>query len=418
MRFQDVCAAAGDRCTTCANGVVIYSRPAPGAAAALGVWLENGVRDEGILENGYAHLMEHLLFKNAAGLDAAGLARAFEAMGGQVNAYTGREHMVLHGFVPAADVYRLAELFAAMLAQPGFSDADVHVEREVVLQEMAMIREDPEEAMADQAVLAAWAGHPMSRPILGTPEIVQAAQGEELRRYVRAVVRGGRLAIVAAGAVDHDRLVDALGALQQLAAGGRTEVPAPVFRSGGAQLQGAVSQTHMLWLMPGPALTDTSEADYAVANHVLGGGASSRLFLEVRERLGLAYDIQTRLEAYEDAGLWSIETACAADQADRCRQAVYQVIEHWTARGITPDELEIARRHLLASVILEDGDPRIVCERLARDLLARGAVWSDSERRQRIQAVQPTKLASLLQEAWACRYSLVWDPECAQAGGP
>ena len=418
MRLKDLCVADGDRCTCLPNGVVIYTRPSQSRAAAFGLWLENGVRDERPSENGYAHLMEHLLFKGAERLDSAGLARVFEAMGGQINAYTGREHMVLHGFVPGPDVNRLAQLFAEMLTHPVFTDCDVRVERDVVLQEMAMIREDPEEAMADQAVLSAWGGHPMSRAILGTSEIVQGAEPDDLRRYVRGVVRGGRILVVAAGAVDHDRLVEALNALATLPSGVREPTTPPEFHPGISVVQGSVTQTHMVWLMPGPSITALKEADYAVANHILGGGASSRLFLEVRENLGLAYDIQTRLEPYEDTGLWSIETACAPDQELRCREAVRDVVDAWISRGVTADELEIAQQHLLASLVLEDGDPRVLCDRLARDLLARGAVWPDVVRQQQIHSVRVAGLATLLQDAWAQNFSLTWSPEAPDPGRP
>lgn len=411
MRFDRVRCAEGDECTQFDNGVTIYTRRVRSRGAALSLWLESGVRDEAPAQAGFAHMVEHLLFKGADGLGAEGLARTFEAMGGQINAYTGREHMVLHGFVPGADACRLARLFASMLAEPVFRAHDVAVEREVVLQEMAMIREDPEEAMADQAIAAVWSGHPLSRNILGDAATISEAREEDLRRYMAEVIRGGRVLVVATGDVAHGPLVEALALLGRLPSGGRIRQEPPVFHGGADQVCAPVSQTHLLWLMPSPGVGSSDEAALAVANHILGGGASSRLFLEVREKLGLAYDIQSRVESYEDVGLWSIETACAVGQEQRCRAAVEQVLQGLIAHGVEPDEADVARRHLQASLTLEDEDPRLVCERVARDLIYRGEPCPDVFRRGQIGAVRDAGLGGLLARAWHKSYVLEWLPE-------
>ena len=158
------------------NGVRVITRQLPQRhSAALGVWLINGTRHEAEHESGYAHLLEHLLFKGTAELDAAALAQRFDAMGGQVNAFTGRELTAFHGLVPAADIPELLRIFIDMLRQPRFTDADLALEKQVVFQEMAMVDDSPEEALEERGIARAWRGHPMGRPVLGAREQLSRA---------------------------------------------------------------------------------------------------------------------------------------------------------------------------------------------------------------------------------------------------
>lgn len=402
--------AVSDQCSRLANGVTLYTRKTKELTAAIGLWIRNGVRHEQAGQGGYAHLLEHLLFKGAAGRSAADLSRLFEAMGGQVNAYTGRESTVLHGFVPAADANLLTQLLCEMVCAPGFGEEDLGVEREVILQEMAMVEEDPEELLSEEAVRWVWPDHPLGRPILGDRESILRVTLPDIRAYAEQALSADRILLVAVGGVDHDAIAAAAAGLTTLRSRAARPVPPPVFRSGTVTEPRDVSQTHLSWVMPGPAIGDPLESGFAVANHLLGGGVSSRLFLEVRERLGLAYDIQSRLETYSDGGLWWIETACADAQAEACREAVERTVSELVRGGPREEEVALAKRYLEAGLILEEGDPRATLERLAREQETYGRVWSQEERKVAVRRVGAAAVARMLAQAWAQRTSFAWHP--------
>lgn len=398
-----------------ANGIPVWCEPMPTQTAAIGIFVLNGVRHQHQGESGFAHLSEHLLFKGAGGLGARDLSLRFEAMGGQINAYTGRELMVLHGFVPAADLEALAHTFAQMLAEPGFNAADFAVEREVVLQEMAMIEEDPEEAIVEEAVAQVWGGHPMSRAILGSGHDLGAAHAERLRAYMRGAFSAGRLFVAVAGAVEPERLAAALAPLATLGRGVRPAQQPPVLTRRDQHLTREVSQVHQLWVMPGAAVGHDLEPVFVAANHLLGGGASSFLFQEVRERRGLVYDIQSRLESYADTGLWFIESGCGAERRAECRAAIEETVAGLLQAHSLAAELAVTRRYIKATLMLEDSDPRARVERMGRDLVYLGHPEPTAARLAALDLVSEEAVRACLQQSWDRRSLFEWMPE---DGGP
>ena len=392
------------------NGLQILSCPMPTRSATLGFWIINGVRHQAPDQNGYAHLLEHLLFKGTAYHDARALALRFEAMGGDINAHTGRELTALHGLVPADDLYDLAALFRDMLLQPGFTTHDVAQERGVVLQEMALIRENPEEALEEAAIERVWPGHPMGQPILGDSEVIQRAGVSALRDYLHGVLQGARLCVAAAGRVDHESLLRACAPLGEHPAGIIPMQTPPRFEPGEHTARRDVTQCHQTWLMPAPPIADPAYTALAFANHLLGAGTSSRLFQTLREERGLVYGVHSRLELYSDAGLWVIQTACDADRARDCRVTVADAVRGLIDRGPTPEEMENTRRHLRAGLLLEEDDPHARMERLAQEAIYLQRHPALEERLARIDAVTPPAVQSLLAAAWARTCYWEWMP--------
>ncbi len=399
--------------TRLANGVTIISCSLPVAhSTSLGVWILNGGRHQTPAQTGYAHLLEHMLFKGTNTRSALGLARRFEAMGGQVNAHTGRELTALHGLVPKQHIYELLQLFVDMLINPRFDEADLTIEREVVLQEMAMIADTPEEAIEETAVERAWPDHPLGWPILGHEAVIENATGAALHAYLRELLTGGRLWIVAAGAVDHTSLVQECAALAHLPAGGAPATSVPDFKAGRDHARHDLTQSHLVWAMHAPALTDNAHYPaLVVANHLLGGGASSRLFQEIREQRGLAYSIQSRLDLYADSGLWMIQTACEPERADECRRAVEDTLLKLMRDGPAPDELEISRDHLRASMLIAEDDPEECMERLAREAIYLQQHLPMEARLAQLTAVTPQDIKDVLTHAWAQTLHLEWSPK-------
>lgn len=383
------------------NGVhVISQRFADRRSAALGVWLLNGVRHEHPHQAGYAHFLEHLLFKGCGALGATALARRFDAMGGQVNAYTGRELTALHGLVPADDAPELLELLTAMLLTPRFSEEDVRLERHVVSQEMAMVQDTPEEALEEQAVSRAWADHPLGRPILGTSDSIGSIDAANMRAYLRDMLSGGRLWVVAVGDVDHDAMLAGCSALGNLPTGTAPATTAPRFDNGAHSMRLDSEQCHLQWLLPTAGIHDPDYYALLLANQLLGGGSASRLFQQLRENLGLVYDIHTRLDLYSDAGLWLIQTACDPDHAHLCRQAVTDTLTGLLRDGIAAQEMEIARRHLIAGLYLEQDDPEATMERLAREAIYLDHHPDTAHRIAALHAVTPAQVTTVLAQRW------------------
>lgn len=390
------------------NGLTILSRHLPHRhSVALGVWLLNGSRHEAAHESGYAHLLEHLLFKGTDTLDAIALAQRFDAMGGQINAFTGRELTAFHGLIPGAELTELLQIFIAMLRTPRFDDADLAVESKVVFQEMAMVQDNPEETLEEIGVARAWANHSIGRPVLGDRATLAAASAEGIHAYLKNNLSGERLWVVAAGNVDHASLVNACRGLAELPATPSPRSSAPGFAPGEhTEDLGDSEQTPLLWLMPAPAPTDPDFYAAVLANHILGNGNSSRLFQSVREQQGLVYGIQSRLESYSDTGLWLIQTACDPERADECRAAVEATVEELINGGSPPNELELARRHLGAGLMMEDDDLDAVMERLARETIYLRRQPALEEHLAELQRVSAADLTAALAARWHLRLRL------------
>lgn len=390
--------------TILANGVHIVTKRLRGHhSAALGLWLLNGSRHETTAQTGYAHFIEHLFFKGTEQLDGPDLGLRLEAMGGQINAHTGRELTALHGLVPKGDVPELLQILGGMLCRPRFDDHDVSLERQVILQEMAMVEDNPEEALEDRAMSLAWPEHPLGQPILGRAEVIERATAASLRDYMRHHLSGDRIWVVAAGDVEHDSLVKACRELGQLPAGELSPQTPPQFTTGFHPVTLSGEQSQLLWIMPIPAATADDHYARLVANHVLGGGVSSRLFQELRERRGLVYGIHSRLEFYSDGGTWSIHTACDPRHADACRDIVSASVEHLLQEGINERELEIARRHLGAGLVIDEDHPDSIMERLAREAVYLRRHPDFPERMERLKAVTAETARAALAAAWAQR---------------
>jgi predicted Zn-dependent peptidase len=390
--------------TKLANGMrVVTKRLRDHHSVALGIWLLNGSRHEATTRSGYAHFLEHLFFKGTDRLDGPALALRLEAMGGQVNAHTGRELTALHGLVPKGDVPELLQILSGMLCRPRFDDHDVSLERQVIQQEMAMIEDNPEETLEDRAMSLAWPDHPLGRPILGSPEVIERADAAALRDYMRDQISGGRIWVVASGDVEHDALVTACRDLAALPDGGVAPQPPPRFVPGTHPVTLRGEQSQLLWIMPIPPASADEHYAHLVANHALGGGVSSRLFQELRERRGLVYGIHSRLEFYSDGGTWSIHTACDPRHVDTCRDIVVGTVERLLRDGVDSRELEIARRHLSAGLVIDEDHPDSIMERLAREAIYLHRHPDFPERMQRLNRVTSQSSQSVLAAAWARR---------------
>ncbi len=391
--------------STClANGVHVVSKPVTNSTAtAVGLWLLNGSRHQRPNESGYAHFLEHLIFKGTARYDALTLAGIFEAMGGQINAYTGRELTAFHGLVPNEEATTLLALFVEVLLTPRFDDHDIAVEQDVVLQEMAMVKDNPEEMLEEAAVARVWPDHPMGWPILGSPEQIQNATPDIIGGYLTQLLKGARIWIVATGAVEHAALERASKGLLSIKEGARPRVAPPTFTESQFTKRYGIAQSCLQWDMPALPVTDTRYPALVVTSNLLGGGTTSRLFQEIREQRGLVYGIHSHLELYSDCGLWSIQTSCEPERLDECREAVAASTERLLHSGPTQRELDITRRYLKASLTLGEQNLESSMERLARDAIYLKRHPTLEEQLARLDDVNATDVMNMLDDAWARR---------------
>lgn len=397
--------------TRLANGVRIVSESiAKAGTVALGVWLNNGSRYQTPHENGYAHFLEHLLFKATAQHSGAELARRFEMMGGRINAYTGRELTLFHGYVPEADWRELLSHFSSMMHDPRFTENDIRVERDVVLQEMAAVKDSPDEVLEEAAINAIWGPHAMAWPILGSEHIIEQATEADIRRYLADVATGGRMWITAVGDIEHQALVDACRVFEVLPSASLPRVTAPAYRQRDVVIREQYAQVTMQWSMPVPPIHDPNHYALLISNHLLGGGTSSRLFQEIREERGLVYDIHSEIDLYRDCGLWTIHTSCEPGHAAECREAVEGAIDRLAFRGPDAQEVQISRHFVRANFVLERTNLESVMERLSRDWIYFGKPRTQAEIVGRFDNVRIEDIAAVLQLGWRQRSFAILEP--------
>ncbi len=387
------------------NQVTVVSQHLPHApASAVGVWLQNGSRHQQPQQCGYAHLLEHLLFKGTQSMDASTLAVEFERMGGQVNAHTGREMTALHAFVPNQHVPRLISLFGEMLFQPRFDDHDLRIEKDVVLEEMAMVKDSPEEVLEERAIQNSWPSHPIAWPILGDVPQLKKADAQTLHEYLQSILCGRRIWIIAAGGISHDELRASVAeCFGSVAEGDFPTQTAPEYRQHEDDLHYNSNRACFLWTFPAPRVGDSGYYTAVLANHLLGGGTSSRLFQEIREQRGLVYDIQSQLELYSDCGLWTISTACEPNNHQQLREAVETCIERLVHGKLTDHELAVSREFIKSNLVVERSNIEIAMERMAREVIYLGHAVSHDEHMAAFDRVTAADIQSLLRDNWALR---------------
>ncbi len=389
-------AASGDALvsrTVLPSGVRVLSERVPGVrSATIGFWVDVGSRDETgpvpgpsgrAASFGSTHFLEHLLFKGTAERTAFDIAIAFDAVGGEHNAITSKEQTCYYAKVQDRDLAMATEVLADMVTSSVLHVVDFENERGVILEELAMAEDDPADAVNERFFAAALGTHPIARPIGGSPETIGAATRDAVWQHYRASYRPQNLVVTAAGAVDHARLVADVE--RSLTAGGwPMGVPAAPARRRGtdeADLHGTarlvasrrrIEQVHVVIGTQGVRASDRSRVVMSVVDSVLGGGMSSRLFQEVRERRGLAYSVYSFTAGYSDTGVFGMYAACSPQKTRQVAEIMLDELRRLAADGITRDELARAVGQLsgASALALEDSDTRMT--RLGRSELSTG----------------------------------------------
>jgi predicted Zn-dependent peptidase len=349
------------------NGFRIAVEPVPGAeSAAIGVWVTAGGRNEAEAETGIAHFLEHMAFKGTATRSARDIAEAIEDVGGYLNAWTARDMTAYYARVLPADTGLALELLADILRAPAFDPAEIETERGVILQEIGQAADTPDDIIFDWLQEAAYPGQAIGRSLLGPPERVRGFGRADLIRFTGAHYGAGRMILAAAGAVDPDALLAQAAALfGDMAPGPAGAAPPARFEGRECRRDHPLEQAHVALAFPAPGYRDRAFFAAQVATVALGGGMSSRLFQELREKRGLCYTVFAQAGACDDSGLMTLYAGTGGDEvaglaglaADEIRRA---------AADLTGAETARARAQIRAGLLMGLESPSARADRLAR----------------------------------------------------
>ncbi len=418
-------AASGDaviRRSVLPSGVRILSEHMPGSrSATVGYWVAVGSRDElpGAPETtdaagresgfGSTHFLEHLLFKGTAKRTAFDIAIAFDSVGGESNAATAKEYTCYYAKVRDSDLGMSVETLTDMLTSSLLDPVEFETERGVILEELAMAEDDPADVASENLFAAVLGDHALGRPIGGTPETIRAATRDAVLDHYRANYRPQDLVVTAAGAVDHDELV--AGVTRALVdAGWDLSTPArPVERrslpvatvtrqSALVVVRRPIEQVHLLVGMPGLTASDDRRMTMSVLNSILGGGMSSRLFQEIRERRGLAYSVYSFAASYSDAGVFGLYGACSPAKARQVADLMLEELRSVAVNGVTEDEIRRAHGQLSggSALALEESETRM--SRLGRAEITLGEFTDLDESLRRLYLVTAKDVQNLARD--------------------
>jgi predicted Zn-dependent peptidase len=379
---------ASIRVTTLPNGLRVATDTMPGVeSATVGIWTSCGARNETEAENGVAHLLEHMLFKGTTRRNAQAIAEEIEAVGGQMNAYTARENTAYYARVLKEDVALAVDIVADLLQHSLFDETELGRERSVVLQEIGQANDTPDDIIFDHFQSAAFPEQPMGRPVLGTPDTVATMSRSALTNYLATHYVPAELVLTAAGAVDHDRLVDqALLAFDSLPAAQPPPSQAVRYAGGDFREDEDLEQLHFVLGFQGAAIGHGDYYPQSVLSTVLGGGMSSRLFQEVREKRGLVYAIYTFASAYRDGGVFGVYAGTGADKIEELVPVVCGELQE-IAGKVTEAEISRARAQIKAGLLMSLESTMSRAEQLGQHLLLFGRPVSVKEIIARIDEV-------------------------------
>lgn len=390
------------RQTVLDNGIRVITEPMPSVrSAAAGVWINTGSRIEKPGENGISHFIEHMLFKGTARRGAEDIAREVDAIGGHLDAFTGRELVgytvkVLDEHIPIA-----FDVLADMLQHPRFDDADIEKEKGVILEELKMEHDSPESLLHDVFMSKFWSRHPLGRPIIGNRKTILGFESARLREHHQKYYSPANIVITAAGSLRHEELVEVarehFGGLKAGGTVARTTAPAP-----SAQLtlknKRSLHQVHVCAGVPAYASTHRLRFASYTLNLVLGGGMSSRLFQNIRERQGLAYSIFSELNMYRDTGMMAVYAGTSAKSVEALVDGVIAEFRRVKREKLTAEELRHAKDHIKGSLMLSLESTGSRMSNLARQWLTYGRFYNLDEIIAMVEAVTAEEVMEVAED--------------------
>jgi predicted Zn-dependent peptidase len=393
------------RRTVLPGGLRVITEEMPGMhSASFGVWVGVGSRDETPALSGASHYLEHLLFKGTRRRSALDIAVAMDAVGGELNAFTAKEHTCYYAHVLDSDLPLAVDVVCDVVTQATIAPEDVENERGVILEEIAMHEDEPGEEVHDLFAQAVYDGHPLGRRISGTTETIGRMTRDRIHDFYRSRYTAPSIVVTAAGNLEHDRVVRLVTeAVSGTPLAGTAGDPA-LARAGGqppAEQAATVAvpkdteQAHLVLGAPTMGRTDDRRFALEVLNNVLGGGMSSRLFQEVREKRGLAYSVYSYTSQYADSGVFAVYAGCAPGKAEEVLELTRAELATVAANGITEAELARGKGMLKGSLVLGLEDTGSRMSRLAKSEMLFGDLLSVDDLLAKVNAVDAEQVGAL-----------------------
>lgn len=365
------------RTTVLDSGITVVSELMPSALSiCTAVWVGVGSRDETPEQAGCSHFLEHLAFKGTENRSALELAQSIDEVGGEMNAYTTKEHTTYYVRTVAEDAELAIEILGDILSRPSLRDDDVASEKQVILEEIAMRADEPADLVHDTIHEVVFGDHPLGRDVAGSPHTVKGLTSADIRAFLDATYAPRQIVVAAAGLVDHDQLVkDVEVHLQRPSSEGPSTRVRPTVPERRLQvISDDTEQVHLVVALPGVVRNDPDRFALGLLDHVLGGGMSSRLFQEIREKRGLAYSVYSYRSAYADGGYLGVYAGCAAARLSEVADLIAVEFDRLRADGITADELRRAKSSVRGSVALGMEDSGSRMSRIGRSQLLHGEI--------------------------------------------
>jgi predicted Zn-dependent peptidase len=358
--------------TTLINGIRIVTETLQHSkVVSVGVWIDVGSRDEHDLNSGSAHFVEHMLFKGTRSRSAQEIAREFDVLGGSANAFTTRENTCLHATVLDSNLSKLVELFADLLGNSLFADEEIERERQVILQEINMVEDMPDDHIHDLFAGLLWPMHPLGKTILGSHEIISAMDSKKLQEYVQKYYTTDKIVIAAAGKVDHDDFVSLWQKVfekfgQESDPVLQRNVP-PLLPASRKIYTRPLEQAHILLGTYGLSMVDADRFGYLLLNVLLGGNMSSRLFQEIREKRGLAYSIYSYIDSYSDCGYLAVYLGVDRESVNESLSLIAREISTLQNTPVSEEELANTKDFIKSGMFLSMENMEAIMTRIARN---------------------------------------------------
>lgn len=413
------------------NGLTVLSERHPEfRSLSVGVWVKVGTRHEKLKEVGVSHFLEHMVFKGTKKRSALDIAREVDRVGGDFNAFTSRENTCFHVLLLDRDIGLGLDILGDVILNSTFDANELERERKVILQEISMVDESPEELAHDLFYELFYPTHGIGRPILGTEKSINGLKRSEVMKYFFTHYRPDQIVISVAGNVTHATVLRKLAPLVKKKWPGRpSRIPKsepkevhdthkpPQAASGQWWIERNTEQCHVIWAVPGPTYTSKDRFAAFLLNVYLGGGMSSTLFQEIREKNGLAYTVYSSLAPYTDTGIFSIYAATNASQVPLCLKLVEECVRQVKDKPLKKKELETIKDNLKGTILLSADSAESRMSSIARNELVFGRYVSVEEVCKQVDAVTPEDLQRLAHKLFADeqRSVLVLGPKPSQA---
>ena len=368
---------------------------------SIGVWVDAGTRHEPAPINGVSHMLEHMAFKGTQRRSAQDIAEEMDNVGGHLNAYTARDHTAYYAKILKDDTALAVDVISDILLHSAMDPVELEREQGVVIQEIGQSLDTPDDVVFDHFQSTAFPDQPLGRPVLGTEELVRAMDRNTILDYMRGQYSASSMVLSAAGKIDHDAVVDlALAAFGDLPDFARPKPQAALYQGGDFRESRDIEQVNLLVGFNGVAYEDPDYYAAQVLSTVLGGGMSSRLFQEIREKRGLVYSIYSFASSYEDSGVFGVFAGCGEDDVIELLPVMCDQILDVTAT-VTEIEVNRAKAQLKASILMGLESTSSRCEVLARQIAIHGRFVPVAEMVAKVEAITPADVARVAARCFA-----------------